>query len=355
MKLVRFKKSARGWQKVDAVSSRPVLNVFLHEDMNTPPKVYAQRDDTAQPLMLWDLNPQFQQLRLARVEEVSWEWSEGQSMRGGLYFPAHYRSDRRYPLIIQTHGWNRSKFWIDGYSTTAYAAQVLAARGFFVLQLLDQYVPEDYGIDGQRREVEKALQVYRSSIAALEGRGLIDRRRVGIIGFSHTCFYVKWALTHEPALFAAASITEGEDGGYLQYIAGMNWYVDDNSLYGGPPFGKNLAAWVQLAPGFNISRVRAPLWITSLKPRFLLLDWEWFQGLRMLNRPVELLMLADAEHILQKPAERMSSQGGNVDWFDFWLNNHEDPDSEKESQYARWRELRQLHDANLVREDPDTT
>ena len=34
------------------------------------------------------------------------------------------------------------------------------------------------------------------------------------------------------------------------------------------------------------------------------------------------------------------SASGNVDWFDFWLNDHEDPAAEKSEQYARWRQLR---------------
>jgi hypothetical protein len=53
-----------------------------------------------------------------------------------------------------------------------------------------------------------------------------------------------------------------------------------------------------------------------------------------------MVVVRDGVHVLQKPWDRMISQGGNVDWFDFWLNHHEDPDSSKAAQYARWRTLR---------------
>ncbi len=36
-----------------------------------------------------------------------------------------------------------------------------------------------------------------------------------------------------------------------------------------------------------------------------------------------------------------------LDWFDFWLNGHEDPDTQKTDQYTRWRKLRELHEADL--------
>jgi hypothetical protein len=42
----------------------------------------------------------------------------------------------------------------------------------------------------------------------------------------------------------------------------------------------------------------------------------------------------------------MASQQGNVDWFRFWLQGYEDPDSAKTSQYTRWRQLRELRDVN---------
>jgi len=199
--------------------------------------------------------------------------------------------------------------------------------------------PQPFGTDGQLREVEKAVAVYRTAIELLDRRGLIDARRVGIIGFSHTCFYVKWALAHSPRLFSAASVAEGEDGGYLQYMTGFNWYIDTQSLYGGGPFGPHFQEWIERAPSFGLTRVEAPLRITTLNPRFLHMDWEWFDGLRMLGRPVELILLKDGEHTLQRPAELLVSELGNVDWFDFWLNGHEDAGASKADQYRRWEEL----------------
>jgi len=65
-----------------------------------------------------------------------------------------------------------------------------------------------------------------------------------------------------------------------------------------------------------------------------------------LRKPVELVYLPEGEHILEKPWERLISQQGNVDWFRFWLQGYEDPDPAKAEQYARWRELRKLQQAN---------
>ena len=78
----------------------------------------------------------------------------------------------------------------------------------------------------------------------------------------------------------------------------------------------------------------------------LLGEWEWFAALKRLGRPVELVMMQDAPHLLVKPWHRMVSQQGNADWFAFWLKGEEDSDPAKAQQYARWRELRKMQRDN---------
>ena len=56
-------------------------------------------------------------------------------MAGGLYLPPNYRPGKRYPLVIQTHGFDKDRFRIDGPFTSAFAAQPLASKGIAVLQV----------------------------------------------------------------------------------------------------------------------------------------------------------------------------------------------------------------------------
>jgi hypothetical protein len=340
-----FAKNGGQWQQsAEEIEDEKETQIILRENMNDPPKIYAYQPTTHQEQLLLDLNPGFRNLRFGRVEEIQWQWSKEHSIKAGLYYPVDYVPGRRYPLVIQTHDWDPQQFWIDGPWTTAYAAQPLAARGIMVLQVQDEYIPLRYGKAGQRNEVDKALAIYESAIDYLDKKMMIDRNRIGIIGFSHTCFYVKYALVHSAVKFAAASVTEGEDGGYLQFMTNNNYFVDAYSLYGGRPFGKTLKTWIQMSPGFNLDKTHTPLRITTLSPEALMYDWEWFEGLTLLHRPVDMVMMRDGTHVLQKPWERVVSQQGNVDWFDFWLKGHEDPDPTKVEQYKRWRELRRLQE-----------
>jgi hypothetical protein len=198
------------------------------------------------------------------------------------------------------------------------------------------------------REAPVETDAFESLITDLSQAGLIDQTRVGVIGFSRTCFHVRYALTHLPHLFRAASITDGFDPSYVAYTL-FNGTYDSvipqiEKINGGPPYGDNLQSWIKNATGFNLNKIQTPLLISAYEPWELLEQWETYSGLRRLNKPVDLLWWwrGDVSHILFQPAQRYASQQSAVDWFDFWLNKHEDSDPSKSEQYARWRKLRAL-------------
>jgi dipeptidyl aminopeptidase/acylaminoacyl peptidase len=180
----------------------------------------------------------------------------------------------------------------------------------------------------------------------LDHRGMIDRTRVGIVGFSGTVYDVGYTLTHSTFPFSAAVLVDGVDGGYLQYLV-YPWVADQFNAYnGGPPFSNGLNAWLKNSPGFNMDKVRTPVRLVAHSRASILASWEWFSGLSLLHKPVELVELPDASHILERPWDRRIAQQGILDWFCFWLKGQEDPQPAKVSQYRRWRELRKLDPRN---------
>jgi dipeptidyl aminopeptidase/acylaminoacyl peptidase len=227
---------------------------------------------------------------------------------------------------------------MDGPFTTAFAAQALAGQGFFVLQ--DN--GPDWHIMGTSKEAPAAMGAFEGAIDDLDRRGLIDRNRVGITGFSRTYWYVTYALTHSKHHFTAATIADGVDGSYFQYMVSMAVAREFEQVYGGPPFGKRLPEWLKQSPAFLMDKIDTPLRIQVLGPDSVLQNWHWFSGLSQLGKPVEMIYIPEGTHILEKPWERMTSQQGNVDWFCFWLKGEEDPDRAKAEQYTRWRDLRKL-------------
>ena len=335
-----FRKSGNQWTIEPAITGkRNETDIIVQEDMNTPPDLYALDRTTGRRSLMLELNRQFRNFHFARVEEVTWKGSDGHEVKGGLYYPLNYVPGHRYPLVIQTHAWDPSKFWIDGPFTTAFAAQPIAGHDIAVLQ-----ADEDYREFDTLTEMKREVSTFEGAIDYLDRRGLIDRRRVGIIGFSRTGMFVPWSLVHSPKRynFAAASIADGSAMGYAQYFLTNTFDVDPwyKRVYGGLPFGKALKRWATLSPGMNLQKVHTPIRVVAIGPDLLLEEWEMYVALSCLKKPVEMVYLADGVHVLEKPWDRVVSQQGDVDWFRFWLKNEEDQDPSKADQYARWRDLR---------------
>jgi dipeptidyl aminopeptidase/acylaminoacyl peptidase len=341
--MLAYEKREGTWTRCDITEvekgAGDPIDVAVEEDLDNRPRIYAIDHKHGVKSLLLDLNPQFEDLEVANVEDVTFTGSDGQAVRGGLYRPAGYMPGKRYPLVIQTHGWNPQRFWVDGPYSTAFAAQPLASRGFAVLQLEEKLTDLS-----TPQEAPRETAAYEGAIDYLDRIGLIDRTRVGIVGFSRTGLSVKYALTKSKYNFTAAVIADGNDSGYFQYLAFANafpfWAEDAERASGTRPFGAGLATWFQYSPNFHLDDVRTPIRIEALSQSALLMNWEWFAGLSLLHKSVELIYVPGASHVLVQPWQRMMSQGGTVDWFSYWLKGEEDPDPSKAEQYLRWREFK---------------
>jgi len=315
------------------------VSVSIRQGLNDPPVLVAT-DTAGNSRVVLDPNPQLSELELSQASLYEWQDKSGRNWTGGLYKPLGYIPGRRYPLVIQTHGFYPKEFRPDGVYPTAFAAQELAASGIMVLQAPD--CPVSMDVD----EGPCSVALYESAVDHLVADGLADPTKVGIIGFSRTCYYVMEALTTSRIHFAAASITDGVNEGYFQYLIdidtpGNGIVAQANQMMGAAPFGPGLQKWLTSSPEFNLDKVMAPLQVVVTR-RFLVDDWEPYAALRVLNKPVDLIVLRNGTHVLTNPAERLASQGGSVDWFRFWLLDTEGPEATKAAQYTRWHRLRSL-------------
>jgi len=299
------------------------IEISLEEDKNAPPQIFVRDRINGRRSLLLDLNPQLRQFAIGTVETIRWKATDGHEVEGGIYFPPGYERGKRYPLVIQTHGYEPQRFWLNGPWNSAFAAQPLAAQGIMVLQVGDSVVEgEDRRYVNTPAEGPRRMSAFEGAIDELDRRGLIDRDRVGLIGFSRTAFHVAFALTHSHYKFRAAVLADGFDGGYMGQLL---WRLPDGEgVNGGQPVGPGLKSWFEKSPAFQIDKVSAPVRLEYYGPLHFLAGWEWFSLSSILNKPIHFVWLPRGTHLLVKPCERMTSQQGSVDWFRRWLLDTEE-------------------------------
>lgn len=338
---VFYRKTSRGWSEV---RGSPPPRVLVTQDANTPPRLVAVDPQTHTTRTLLDPNPGLLERRhLGRVEVFHWTTKAAKTYAGGLYRPPDYVPGRRYPLVLQTHGYDSTLFAPEGGFTTGSAAQPLASVGILTLQTAEQVSGDRTNVSDTPGEGPDDQDMLEGAIDALDHQGMIDRDKVGLQGFSRTCFVALYFLTHSSYHIAAADVTDGVDYSYLQYL--VYGGAGTERMNGGRPWGATRAQWLERAAGFRLDLITTPLRLTAIGAHSVLQEWEPYAGMLAQGKPAELVYISDGSHLLVKPWERMTSQQGAVDWYRFWLQNYEDPDSGKAGQYMRWRALRAQRDS----------
>ena len=333
--------------KVKKHSANTPLLLSVRESLNEPPVLVATDLVTGKSRQMLDPNPQLAGVALGTVSVYEWKDPHGRLLKGGLVKPPHFDPTRRYALVIQTHGFDDKKFFRSGYADTASAGRALAGRDIVVLQVREPQAAEE---ESWRDGVELGTNVYLAAIDRLSAQGIVDANKVGISGYSYSGWLVATSITQAANRFAAAEIANSDPAtltGYYEYVDTPMAETAADAYIGARPYGKGLKLWLERSPSFATDKILAPVLIQAGDPWHLISLWGMYAALRDQGKAVELQYIRSGEHNIRKPAHILAHQELIVDWFDFWLNDHEDQSETKQEQYVRWQAMREAKEASV--------
>jgi hypothetical protein len=345
---VYFQREKSRWIALKAAPVRAARNIgdslAVEQSLNDRPVLVSVDHETGLKKTILDPNSWLATRKVGHVEAVAWNTKAGQNWHGGLYYPADYVAGQRYPLVLQTHGFEPNQYSLHGWARN-YAAQALAAHGIAVLQVSE----DDHDADDTPAYWAVERAGYEGAIDYLDELGIIDRNRVGTVGFSATGPTTAYLFTHSDYPIAAAAFGDTAVYGWWYYMltGGSQQKV---AQFGTSPFGGGIVPWLEQSPTFNLDRVRTPLLMWTAE--FVIDPWDLYAGLRSLGKPVELWNLPTGTHDIYQASQRLRMNQLLVDWFRFWLNEEEDDSPAKAAQYARWREFRRQQERLLAQPRP---
>ncbi|MGH8176773.1 MAG: alpha/beta hydrolase family protein [Steroidobacter sp.] len=328
------------------------IEVRLQQDASTPVQLVASDPQTARLRAFTALNPQLRDKQLGSVRTFSWQDRQGRTLAGGLFLPPDFKDGTPYPLAIQLGFFDPQKFEVDagGVLTTAMAARATASHGILVFEPARELFTDV--ILKSPIEKDAVVAALEDVIDALDRTGLIDRKKVALVGFSRTGMYVHTFITFSAYPIVAATVADSVAMTPYCYaiLMGLPYpsmlEFEREDQIGAPFWGSGLRNWQDRSYLFHLDRIRTPIRYES-HGEAPSCNWDSFAILKRMNRPVEMISFPRASHNLQRPFERLSSQQGNVDWLTFWLKGYEDPDPQKGDQYVRWRALRKQQLASV--------
>lgn len=324
------------------------VSVRLRQSANEPPVMMAS--DGHRELPLTPPDPALKGVWMARSEPFQWREPSGEMMTGGLRLPrgcalsgsadgAGEHGCKNLPLVIQVYYYEPDLFKPDGPFLHAFAAQTLAARGMAVLTMSGPNGDRPHVSRTPPEELDEYVQRINSAVDALSDRGLIDRARTGLIGFSRTGFEAYYAITHPGERPPAAAVIDDAFPGTYAYYLFMEGLFEDQAgyegMYGGP-FWQNKANWLEHENSFNVDRVRTPALFT-VHGDALPYAVETIGAFALNHRPLEYLNFPNGGHVLTRVRQRLASLEASVDWMSFWLQGKAPADVERAS---RWAEMK---------------
>lgn len=337
----------------------PDWRLRVAEGLDVPPDVVADGPE-GRSVTLTTLNPQFDPDRWGRMQPYSWSDDKGRRWDGGLMTPRRVDRTARHALVIQTYGFAPDRFYLDGSNrgdghSSGFAGRAFLREGILVLALPIRAATG--APKGDREAILAFIDAVRGAVDILVADGLVDRDRVGILGWSATGERVLNLVTFGGVPMKAASILDGDAN--TLFSAAITYAASDNVLARkertneGSPFGASLADWVRNDPSLHTDCIRAALRIETYGP-WVLNNWDVYALMRRQYKPVEMVVIPGGSHALSRPAERMVSLQGNVDWHRFWLKGEERSEvvvpgetaEDLRQQYLRWRQMVDLKRAD---------
>ena len=296
---------------------------YLQQPSDSPGDVWALTLGQA-PRRLTDLHPQVASWRLGAVKEITWKnKKDGQTLYGVLITPPDFKPGQAYPTVVQVHGGPQGAWWSGWYGSWHEWAGLLASNGYVV------FLPNPRGSTGQGGTFAEAnrddwgggdFQDIMSGVDYLIEKKIADPERLGIGGWSYGGFMTSWTVT-QTNRFKAAVVG----------AAVTNLFSFDGTTDITPSFLRNYFLDIPFNRRAAYDNHSAMTFLKNCKTPSLVLHgeadervpvsqgWEFYNGLRMLGVPTEMVVYPREHHGFRERAHQLDLLTRVLAWYDRYL------------------------------------
>jgi len=265
---------------------------------------------------------------------VKYEWStskmirykntNGEQLQGALFYPAGFEPGRRYPMVVYIYSRLSSLVYDYNnptmYNVAGFAHSNYTADGYFVFFPDIRYKVGEPG--------KSILDCVTAGIEATKAMGIIDEKKIGIIGHSYGGYETCHLLTRTPmfaAAVAGASVTDMVSSYFSINTSNgvkMDWrYESQQYRMGSTPFD-NLDGYLENSTVTNAASITTPL-LSWAGKEDMSVDWKQsvalHLALRRLGKRNIFLAYPNEGHILNRPAAQFDLTVRIKNWFDHYL------------------------------------
>ncbi|HKW32502.1 MAG TPA: prolyl oligopeptidase family serine peptidase [Candidatus Acidoferrum sp.] len=325
---------------------------YVQQTFVESPNVFITSPDLKDAKAVTKTNPFQSNYAWGREELVEYKNSHNERLQGALFYPAGYEPAKKYPMIVYMY--EKLSDNLHRYSPASernyYNVSAMNAHGYFVLEPDILFKPRDPGISVADCVTAAAKRVIQM--------GVIDPKRIGIMGHSWGGFDTTYLATHVTNFFAAgvagAPITD-----LVSNYGNHHWsigiaetdHIETGQQRMEVPLYEDLQAYIRNSAVFAVSTMTTPLLIEvgdSDGTVFFHQGVELYNIARRAKKEVVLIEYAGEDHGLRKKANQIDYQRRIFQWFGHYLKDEPAADwiTKGETYLTHERELRKLKSAS---------
>lgn len=320
--------------------------VFTAQSAVLPPDVYISSSTTIfEPKRLTNLNPEWKDIRLPRVEMVKWRSADDRwDIHGLLLKPPDYSADRAYPMLTAING-GPSMVRQQHNLIWNYPLLTFADRGYLVLLPNSRGrggfgMPFAHAIRDEQSYVDNPLSDVLAGVDGMVRAGIAHADSLGVLGFSYGGTLTSNAVTRTDR-FKAAIYGEGSPfmmDVMIQYPSSFFLGLFRDMWGIRNPFEPEvIQRQFEQSALFHLDRVHTPMLIESGELNFHELDRALYRGLRYFGVPAEFYVYPRSGHGWDEPLLKQDAYRRHIAWFDYWIRDVPYPDEEKLASYDTWK------------------
>ncbi len=305
-------------------------DVYLYrvESRDDSPDLFVTGPDLASPRQVTRSNPFQSEFAWTHAELVNFTSEGGRELQAALLFPVNHDPSKRYPCIVYTYEILAPQ--IHNYELpderSYYNFITWTQHGYFVLMPDIVYKAREPGIS--------AIESVRAAVKKTVDMGLVDAKRVGLIGHSwggYQAAYLPTRIDTFAASVAGAPLTD-----FVSFMGQIHWnpgmaevsHWETGQARMEVPYWEDPEAHHRNSPIHKIQDLETPL-LMAFGNEDGVVDWdqgtEFYNFARRAGKQMVLLVYEGEDHGFREEANQVDYHRRILEWFGHYLKGEPAP------------------------------
>jgi dipeptidyl aminopeptidase/acylaminoacyl peptidase len=296
---------------------------YIVQDYDDPPDIFVADEDLKGAEQVTTTNAFQEEFAWGHSELIEYRTDKGRRLQGALFYPAGYEAGKKYPMIVYNYellSQNVHRYVVPS-DRSYYNISVFTSQGYLVLEPDIVFRPRQPGwsvVECITAGVDKVIEM-----------GVVDPKRIGIVGHSMGGFNTAFVATHTNGIFAAA-VAGAPITNLVSYYGDHHWgsgiaetdHIETGQERMEVALYEDLQAYIDNSAVYNVHNMTTPLLLEAGDVDGII---AWYQSIELYNigrrakKNVVLLGYIGEDHGLRKKSNQQDYQRRILAWFGHYL------------------------------------